>query len=362
MRIGIFHTAFVGDVVLTSLLIEGLSRSGHTIVLFSKNSSSKVFEGDPRIEKRIAVNKARGFSKVTASFTIARTISAENLDVLLVPHRSFHSAFISALSQVPLAVGFSNSSGAFLFNKRIEWQRDAHESIRYLTLGAEFIDPDCFASLQGLGRPMLPRSAESIASFKQRHTAIFLKTPRYFTVSPGSVWETKKYPPHLLAEAITILLARDCELGCVVNGGPGDEADVTELREHLSKHQEILARVHFPTALGLDELVTLTSCAEFAICNDSGPMHIASGVNTPCVAIFGPSPTDTGLGPTGDKSVVVTYSRAVAPLSCQPCSPHGARKCPLGHHRCMRELPPSVIVDSALMLLQKPKAQETGRV
>jgi len=70
------------------------------------------------------------------------------------------------------------------------------------------------------------------------------------------------------------------------------------------------------------------------VTNDSAPLHLATAVGTPVVAIFGPTVPGFGFGPRGPRDAIVEHPS----LACRPCSAHGPQVCPLGHHRCMREL------------------------
>ncbi|HEY9015471.1 MAG TPA: glycosyltransferase family 9 protein, partial [Gemmatimonadales bacterium] len=70
------------------------------------------------------------------------------------------------------------------------------------------------------------------------------------------------------------------------------------------------------------------------VTNDSAPLHLATAVGTPVLAIFGPTVPEFGFGPRRPEDVSLGH----ADLPCRPCSAHGPMVCPLGHHRCMREL------------------------
>jgi heptosyltransferase-2 len=70
------------------------------------------------------------------------------------------------------------------------------------------------------------------------------------------------------------------------------------------------------------------------VTNDSAPLHLATAVGTPVVALFGPTVPAQGFGPRGARDVALGHEG----LACRPCSAHGPQVCPLLHHRCMREL------------------------
>jgi heptosyltransferase-2 len=81
------------------------------------------------------------------------------------------------------------------------------------------------------------------------------------------------------------------------------------------------------------------------VTNDSAPLHLAQAVETPTVAIFGSTVPAFGFGPRGPRDRVVE----IAGLACRPCSAHGPPTCPLGHHRCMRE----IAVDRVLAAIEE---------
>jgi len=67
-------------------------------------------------------------------------------------------------------------------------------------------------------------------------------------------------------------------------------------------------------------------------------------MGTRTVTVFGPTVPGFGFGPLAPGSVAV----GLEDLSCRPCHPHGPQTCPLGHHRCMRDLDESTVLARAL--------------
>ena len=74
------------------------------------------------------------------------------------------------------------------------------------------------------------------------------------------------------------------------------------------------------------------------ISGDTGVMHMATGVGTPVVALFGPTVKAFGFFPYNAGASVVERD-----LACRPCSSHGGPACPLQHHLCMREIQPDIV-------------------
>src|SRR2546428_10832783 len=65
-------------------------------------------------------------------------------------------------------------------------------------------------------------------------------------------------------------------------------------------------------------------------------MHMATGVGTPVVALFGPTVGQFGFFPYRAPAVVLER-----PLDCRPCSATGTAHCPMGHHRCLGDIAPA---------------------
>jgi heptosyltransferase-2 len=87
-------------------------------------------------------------------------------------------------------------------------------------------------------------------------------------------------------------------------------------------------------SLSLRQAAALIRRASLLVTNDSAPLHLATAVGTPIVALFGPTVPEFGFGPRRAGDITLGHDD----LPCRPCSKHGPPTCPLGHHRCMRDL------------------------
>lgn len=88
------------------------------------------------------------------------------------------------------------------------------------------------------------------------------------------------------------------------------------------------------------------TCAVLAACdllvtNDSGPMHLATGVETPVVALFGPTARAWGFFPQGERDVVLER----ADMACRPCSLHGSGSC-ANDRACLASIAPREVLDA----------------
>ncbi|KPK69796.1 hypothetical protein AMJ82_04700, partial [candidate division TA06 bacterium SM23_40] len=94
------------------------------------------------------------------------------------------------------------------------------------------------------------------------------------------------------------------------------------------------------------ELAAVLARCRVLVTNDSGPMHVATGVGTPVVAIFGATTPELGFAPLGERDIIVSRS-----LECRPCSLHGSERCPVGTFECMEGIEAQEVFEKTLSLI-----------
>ncbi|GAB1410726.1 glycosyltransferase family 9 protein [Desulfovibrionales bacterium] len=93
-------------------------------------------------------------------------------------------------------------------------------------------------------------------------------------------------------------------------------------------------------ATDLRTTAAILSLCRALISGDSGPMHLATAVGTPCIALFGPTTREWGFYPSGPQDMVLQASCPDA-----PCSLHGQYECQRGH-ACMTSISMQEIMDA----------------
>ncbi|APJ02551.1 glycosyltransferase family 9 protein [Silvanigrella aquatica] len=353
MKVGIFHTAFLGDIALCGLLIEALHKANHEVYLITRKTALLLYKNDFRIKECIIADKKKGLGKLKSIFSIANNINNLNLDVLLVPHKSMTSAFIASLAKVPKKISYSDTSLKAVYTELRIFDKNKHECLRCLDLAPEWlVNKNIYNEAVKISRPILI-PGKNLSKFLSQEPHYFDNNLPFFIVSPGSVWETKKYPALHFAKAIFSILNMSKTLKCIISGTVQDKKDIDEILKFFEVFPELRVRiVDTSSYLPLDEFVTLTSRASFVVANDSSPIHIAAGSNIPTIAIFGPTTGKFGFYPTSEKNMILNYKDENGnTLSCHPCTPHGSHICPKKHFRCMRDLSPDILVESVRKLL-----------
>ena len=146
-------------------------------------------------------------------------------------------------------------------------------------------------------------------------------------LAPGAAHATKRWPiSHWQALAERL---RGAGYRLVVLGGPEDRGAAQQLGPLAES-----AAGEFT----LQETGACLARAKVLISGDTGVMHMATGVGTPVVALFGPTVRAFGFFPYHARATVLAQD-----LRCRPCSTMGTARCPLGHHRCLVDLLPAQV-------------------
>jgi heptosyltransferase-2 len=222
-------------------------------------------------------------------------------------------------ARIPERVGFATSAGRAFYTRRVVSPENQHHAARLLSLAGR----GAVASDVTRPRPRLyPGATERNAVDTLLHD-IAAGQP-LVALAPGSVWATKRWPYYadlarsLGRDAHVVIVGSDADrslAGEIIRATDGRAVDATG-RLSLLASAELIGR------------------ARLLVSNDSAPLHLASAMNTPTVAVFGPTVPAFGFGPLADQAVVAEHPS----LDCRPCDRHGPQRCPLGHWRCMREI------------------------
>lgn len=165
--------------------------------------------------------------------------------------------------------------------------------------------------------------------------AELLPEGNWVAVAPGAAWETKRWPAARLAEVAAALKAEGHRIALV--GGPMDGELLDVIRAGCQPEVDLSAE-------SLPVLAAALARVRLLIGNDSGLVHVAGAMGRPALALFGP----TSVRRWGPRAPGAALSLG---LRCSPCSNHGGRVCPLGHHDCLQKMEVVTVLMRARELL-----------
>jgi lipopolysaccharide heptosyltransferase I len=133
----------------------------------------------------------------------------------------------------------------------------------------------------------------------------------YAVLNPGAGWPNKQWPPVRFG-AVAAALRDACDVQSVVVWGPGEEQLAARVVETSRGAAELA-----PETRMLD-LFGIARHARVVVAGDTGPLHIASAVGTPVVALFGPTRAERN-GPWSAADIVVSRTSDCSCLYARRC-------------------------------------------
>ncbi len=335
-KILVIQTAFIGDVVLITPLLETLAKGLPTakLTVVTTPAGGEILAGNPAISQIIVYDKKGSDRGISKFFEMVEKIKREGFDLAVIPHRSLRSSLLAYLAKIPRRIGFDTSAGAFLFTTKIPYQRDKHEVERNLDLAR-----------LGLGIKMIEQRLKIYLGDKEKVFAQkFLeehgiKDEFLIGFAPGSVWGTKRWLASGYAQ-VGDELSNTYGARVIIFGSKDDAVVAEQIRQTMKTSTRQASAIIAAGKTNLKELSALIARCNLFVCNDTAPMHIAMAFNVLTVAIFGPTTLNIGFGPYGENFVVVER----AGLECRPCNLHGPRQCPKKHFACMNEISPQEVI------------------
>ena len=313
MGVLVIQTAFLGDVVLTTPLLSVLAQQHGPVDVVTTPAAASLLEHHPAVaavypyDKHGAAKGWRGLRRLGSALRARRYRS------VYLPHRSWRSATLALWSGAAERVGFADSPAGLTYTRRVARPKSGHEVERLLALAQP---------LPGAAPPVTLGLTAADHAAAEAWLAARGVPPGFTAMAPGSVWGTKRWPYYGdLAARIE---------GPVVIVGGREDAPLAQAIVEGSGGKVVSAAGE----LTLRQSAALIRRARILVTNDSAPLHLATAMGTPVLALFGPTVPEFGFGPRGTGDVTLGHGE----LSCRPCSRHGPQVCPLGHHRCLRDL------------------------
>lgn len=338
-RILVRATNWIGDAVMSLPALRALRERfpQARITLLAMPWVADLYGREPFCDELIPWQAQRGPRDLAQKWRVGRSLAAHRFDLAIILPNSFDSAMPAWLAGIPRRIGFDRDARGWLLTDRIPriepGDTPPHQSFHYLELlrRAGLID--------ALPAEIVIRlDGAQAARLKGRER---LGEGTIVGVCPGAAFgAAKRWAPENFAQAAR-QVAHERQARIVLFGSQDEAGICDEVNRHLNHQAQSFAG---QTTLG--EFVELLAACDLVLTNDSGPMHIASALGVPTVAIFG-STSHIATGPTGPLATVVRE-----PVSCSPCF---ERECPLtnpaANLACLRLVTPARVAREALRLI-----------
>jgi len=344
-RILVRGTNWIGDLVLISPALRLLRETwpGARISLLVRERLADAMRPNPNVDEVIPYDRGGRHRPPRGTLALARELKERRFDLAVLFPKSFESALIAKMAGIPVRAGWRTDLRGPLIThgERLgPADRGRHHLWQFLEV----------ARFAGCPRPAEPqvafhlepgdgRAAGDLLGAEGREAAFLLAVHPGASKPPRS-WHGERFA----AAADRVLEGRPGLL--LLLGGPRE-------REECAR---IAAAARGPSLdlsgrTSIRQMAALIERADLLLCNDSGPMHLASALGTPAVAVFGPgTPRLTAplVGPDLCRTVTLD-------LPCSPCRQDYFRECrpgPWGKPYCLEDLPVSRVARAAERILE----------
>jgi heptosyltransferase-2 len=317
-KILVIQTAFIGDVVLATSLLESLHQElpAAKIDLLVRKGNESLFQGHPFLQEVLIWDKKN--NKYQNWLNLLFKIRSNKYEVVINAQRFAATGAWTAFSNAKFKIGFDKNPFSFLFTHIVAHQyteKGFHEIDRnHLLLSPLF-------SSQVVLPKLYPSESDDLAVLNYQQAP-------YICIAPASVWFTKQFPIEKWVELINGLAFQG---SIYLIGGPGDKWLCDQIIQKIQRKGvvNVSGRLSFLASAALQKKAVLNYV------NDSAPMHFASSVNAPVVAIYCSTIPGFGFGPLSTRSFIVETNET---LACRPCGLHGKKQCPLKHFDCAKTI------------------------
>ncbi len=324
-RILLVRFSSLGDVLLTTPLVRALRARypDATLSALTKQGWGPLLSANPHLDEVIVVSPGQSL------VPLARALRGARFTHLLDLHGSVRTRVLRLL--VPGAwSGFNHRRGPrrTLIREHCDIYPDR------LPVAERYFEAATALGVHPDGGPaelFTSPAAESRAEAWLGRVGFDSEAP-FVALVPGAAHATKRWPVRHWRRLASDLARRG--YGLAVVGSAGDRILAAEIATSAGRHAASAAG-----DLDLQASGALLRRARAAVSGDTGPMHLATAVGTPVVALFGPTVEQFGFFPYRANAAVLQRA-----LPCRPCSSKGSGCCPLGHHQCMEEIMPEEVL------------------
>ena len=190
-------------------------------------------------------------------------------------------------------------------------------------------------------RPSLRASGEQVTAACAR-AGIAPERPLVVFAPGAEFGPAKRWPARHFAALARAIIDADPAAQVAMLGSPKDK----EVCDEIGAMSGAAGIFNLAGATSLGEAIALIAHAGAVVSNDSGLLHIASALNRPVIALYGPTDPDHAP-PFSDIAKSISLR-----LDCSPCR---QRECPLGHQACMQKLEPATVWDALRPMIPPAK-------
>jgi heptosyltransferase-1 len=283
MKVAIVKLSAMGDIIHAMVALQYIKQVRPNIQIdwIVEQGFAQVLENNPHIDNILSINLKSIKDNKLALFSEIKRIKAyaqNSYDLVIDAQGLLKSAITSKILGTNRA-GFSKESiregvASYFYNKQVEIAYSANTIDRNAKVMSEPLGIKITSEMIINKEPFLFYRDDNIVLDKYLSTE---KKNIIFVI--GSTWESRNYPKEKFVE-----VANHLKENVLIAWGGEEERQRAKWIEEHSKYAKALPKIN------LNTLKTVIGKSDLLIGNDTGPTHMAWGLNIPSITIFGPTP------------------------------------------------------------------------
>lgn len=377
-KILIRSTNWIGDAVMTTPAVHTIRENfpKAEITMLAVPWVADIFRLNPDVDKVLVYDKKELYpGRIQGVLKLASHLRQHRFDAAILLQNAFEAAFIAWMAGIPLRAGYKRDGRGLLLSHGVALTPEirARHQVHYyqMLLAGLGLDPGpdqlrlpltpeltgwargYIECLQGQG-PI--SSKEGQAMPERRVSPEISGAIPVIGFNPGAAYgPAKRWPAEKFGQLAALIADHHGESGCLilVFGTKDDTGAARAIKEYSARTPYHVVDMTAKTTL--QQVMALIRCCHVFVTNDSGLMHVAAGLDTPTVAIFG-STDHIATGPFSARAVVMRKE-----MECSPCL---QSECPRKHLDCLEKISSEEVYAEVEQLLGAgsagPLAQEKG--
>ncbi|MFA6411704.1 MAG: glycosyltransferase family 9 protein [Syntrophales bacterium] len=316
----------VGDMVLSTpafrAIKAALPRVRLTVMATPVNAA--ILMNNPDVDDVVVYDRCAGLHD---KMKLMMKLRSRQFSLAVDPHNDYElkTAFLAALSGAAIRIGYGAFGREIFFNQPASLIK---ENTHFVDVALDLLKDIGISATNRI--PEINLSDDEQVWAKKWLADNGLEGNTVVGIHPGAHYKTQRWLPEYYAELIQMIRCQP-QTGIILFGGPSD-AKVIE---------EIITRVRTDICVSIQNnlryLSALLAQCQIFICNNSGPLHIASALNIPTISFMGPTVQEqwTPLGAI----------HRVLRRDDLPCIGCNLGYCKIKSHDCMRLITPYEVAE-----------------
>jgi heptosyltransferase-2 len=321
-RILIISPNWIGDAVMAQPLVQLIKQQqpGCSIDVLAPPAVAEVWRAMAQIDSVIETPFRHGALQLRQRWDFAKSLRRYRYAEAYVLPNTLKFALLPWLAGIPRRIGYRGESRYGLLNVM---HHDSQPTPRpMVSFYAALAAPP---SADTPPPSALPRPTLTVTEQQMKRAMGFVGLQSEWPLivfAPGAEFGSAKRWPAAHYAALARAIRQEHPYAQIALLGSTKDIPICEKIVKLAPEVRNLAGI-----TKLTEAIALIARAEAVVSNDSGLLHVASALNRPIIALYGPTDPDHAP-PFSDIAKSLSLR-----LDCAPCK---ERKCPLGHRNCMR--------------------------